>query len=59
MEIDMDPVVIEDGSEAFEYLRAVMTDPRTYKVSLDVRSDGVAVKQNEYMWTATMETAKR
>jgi len=55
----MNAAVIEEGSEAFEYLRAAMADPRTYKISLDVRRDGVAIKQNEAMWSPTLETAKR
>lgn len=51
----MDPVVIEEGSEAFEYLRRVMTLPEIYKISLDLRGDGVAIKANEYAWTPTMD----
>jgi hypothetical protein len=47
-EIDMDPVVIKEGSEAFDYLRRVVALPEIYKISLDLRGDGVAIKANEY-----------
>lgn len=48
--------VIESASEAGDYLREALTAAGTYKVSIDVRENGVAVKVNESMWTATMST---
>lgn len=58
-EIEMYAAVIEQGSEAFQYLRAVMADPRMYRISLEIRPDGIAVKENEFTWTPTMDIAKR
>jgi len=48
--------IVYKGSEAFEYLRSALAHPGTYKVSVDIRSDGMAVKVNESMWTPTMDT---
>ena len=55
----MDKIVIEEGSEAFEYLQAAFAGTKAYKISLDARRDGVAIKVNEYAWTHTMETTPR
>lgn len=52
----MKAIIIEEGSEAFDYLRRAMAEPSIHKISLDVRSDGVAIKANEYAWTPTLST---
>jgi hypothetical protein len=46
--------VIEINSQAAKELTRVLKDIDTYKVSVDVRADGVAIKRNEGMWTATL-----
>lgn len=47
-------LVIERDSEAFIELAEALAFPTTYKVSLDVRRDGIAIKINEQMWTPTL-----
>lgn len=50
-------IVIHTDSEASVELARIVSDPNTYKVSLDERSNNrVAIKQNERMWTAALET---
>lgn len=41
-------------SEAGQYLRSCLENPSTYKVSVEPRKDGVAIKRNEGMWTPTL-----
>ena len=50
---------MEAGSPAYEHLLRVMDDANTYKVSIDVRADGIAIKCNERMWTPTMKIKVR
>jgi hypothetical protein len=45
---------IEANSEAGRHLAAVLADPHTYKVSIEPRTNGVAIKQNEHMWSPTL-----
>ena len=53
---DNPPVfVIEDGSPAMEYLRRVLAEEDTRKITLQIRRDGLAVKVNEWAWTHTLE----
>lgn len=47
-------LVIERGSEAWFDLVAALTSETTYKVSVNERRDGIAIKVNESMWTPTL-----
>lgn len=48
--------VIHRDSAAFRALAEAFANPNTYKVSFDIRDDGLAVKPNEGMWTSTLPT---
>lgn len=48
-------IVIESGSEAFKELLDAFAQPDTYKISLEVRTGGIAIKRNEAMWSPTLE----
>lgn len=52
----MTVVEISRNSEAGRELARILSDVDTYKMSVDVRANGVALKQNERMWTATLST---
>lgn len=47
-------IEIERNSPAGNCLADAFADPDTYRVRIDVRADGVAVKRNEGMWSATL-----
>lgn len=51
-------ITIPMNSEAGEALRQMCDTPSTYKVSLDVRANGVALKRNEAMWTPTLSVSE-
>lgn len=51
-----DIVVIEEGSPAFDELLKVISSTETYKISIENRKDGVAIKRNEAMWSPTLST---
>jgi hypothetical protein len=50
-------LIIEGGSEAFMELQAIFADgsPAPYKISINERRGGVAIKVNEAMWTPTLK----
>lgn len=47
-------IEIERNSPAGNCLADVLANPDTNMVRIDVRPDGVAVKRNEGMWSATL-----
>lgn len=49
-------ITIPLNSEAGFTLSEYLAFPTTYKVSLDIRPAGVAIKRNEGMWTMTLST---
>lgn len=48
------PLVVDRGSEAFAEFDRIFHDPTTYKISVDLRAGGIAIKQNERMWSPTL-----
>lgn len=51
-------MIVVDGPALVSLLRALdlPLDGDIYKISVDKRSDGVAFKVNERMWTPTLPT---
>lgn len=49
-------ITIPLNSEAGDELRHILNNADTYKVSVDIRNNGVALKRNEGMWTPTLST---
>jgi len=47
-------VEISATSEAFRYLENTFKNGFVYKLSVDIRSNGMAFKINEGMWTPTL-----
>jgi hypothetical protein len=47
-------LTIHADSDAFIHLATVLRGETTRKVSIEVRSDGIAIKQNESMWSPTL-----
>lgn len=45
---------IHEGSEAFRALQKAFADPNTYRVNVEVRPEGMAVKVNGGMWSPTL-----
>lgn len=54
----MSNTVIQRGSEAWDELKEIFSDSTSYKVSIEIRAGGVAIKQNEYMWGPTLKVTK-
>lgn len=49
-------ITIPLNSEAGVTLSEYLANPTTYKVSIDIRPAGAALKRNEGMWTMTLST---
>lgn len=49
-------IVIQAGSRAFTELAEAFADSDTYRVSLSLREDGLAIKVNEFMWGVGLPT---
>lgn len=49
-------ITIPMNSEAGAALRQMCDMRSTYKVSVEIRAEGVALKRNENVWTATLST---
>lgn len=52
-------IEIDRGSHAWHRLRVAMNDSTTYKVSINLRGDEVAVKVNGYVWSSGLSTSPR
>ena len=50
--------IIDSDSPAATYLREAFAAESTYKVSIDCRTNGIAVKVNESVWTPTMASER-
>lgn len=48
---------IHRGSEAFAAIAAAMASEDTYRLSIEERRDGVAIKRNEGTWSPTLYAA--
>lgn len=48
-------MIIEKGSAAFTELQRCTNDAN-YKVSIEERADGVAIKRDESTWSPTLRT---
>lgn len=49
-------IEIHLSSDAFSELRLIMQSPDTYRVRIQEREDGVAIKRNEGTWSPTLAT---